>query len=104
MKIYFEKTNLAKKPFTRKFSFRKNHWYLLPQRWTWKKSVCEMSYVGNVDAYKHTFFWLTFRYQFSWLFIDVVWELGLDRKGMGEEIKRHEPIKYVAESGETFNH
>jgi hypothetical protein len=103
--MLFEKMRLAKKPFNKTVSFRKKHWYVFPQRWTWKKSVCEMSYIGNgVDAYKHTFFWLTFRYQFSWLFIDIVWELKLDREGMGEEIKRHESLKYTTDAGELFNH
>jgi hypothetical protein len=100
--MIYEKMKLAKKPYTRKWSFRKRHWYFFPQRWTWKKSIAEVSYQGNVDAYKHTHYWLTFRYQFSWLFIDMVWELQTEF--LSEGIVRHEPLKYVTDKGETFNH
>ena len=102
--MMIEKMRLAKKPYTTKWSFRKKHWYLFPQRWTWKKSVAEITYQGNVDAYKHDHFWLVTAYHFTWLFIDFHWELVIDREGMCSSLVRHEPLKYTTDTGEIFNH
>lgn len=101
--MIFEKIRLAKKPFTKKFSFRKKYWYVFPQRWTWRKSVADINYVRDGDVYQHNHYWLIYKYQFSWLFIDVVWELDLSERLSNGEV-RHAPIKYVNPEGEMFNH
>ena len=103
--MLFEKMRLAKKPYTRKFSFRKKVkvWYVFPQRWTWRMSVADIRYKADGNIYEHNHFWLIYRYQFSWLFIDITWELDMSERLSTSEV-RHEPIKYVTEGGEMFNH
>ena len=97
-----DKLNLAKKPYSVKYSFRKRNWYLFPQRWTWKETITKLSWKRE-DIYKHTNYWLITKYQFSWLFIDMVWELNLSQDGLiSHEEVRHEPIKYVNDKGELY--
>ena len=99
--MIYAKMRISKLPFKIKVSFRKSNWYLFPQGWTWQKSVAEISYKADGNIYEHKHFYLTYAYNFAWLFINVYWELD---KGvhLSTSTYRHEPIRYVTEDGEMF--
>jgi hypothetical protein len=67
-----EKPRIGKFPLEFKFSFRRNEWYLFPQGWSHlhiaKDDVCRFEY--------------HYKYNFSWLFIDLEWTQRLRKVGI----------------------
>jgi hypothetical protein len=100
--MLYEKMRLAPLPYKRTWRLRKKRWYLLPQRWTFRRSMSFVSYEGNVHAYRHRNYWLIYQYNFSWLFIDMSWELNLEGEFLSESVVRHEPLKYATPSGDIY--
>lgn len=98
-----EKSKLMKRPFKKKWSIRKGPWYLFPQRWVWRKSVAEIRHERDQNVYTHDHFWLIYAYNFTWLFINIYWELDTSERLSKTEV-RHEPVQHVGASGKMYNH
>lgn len=69
-----EKPRIGKFPLKFKFSFRRNEWYLLPQGWSHLHTAKDE---GSRNRFEYHY-----KYNFSWLFIDMEWTQRLRRVGL----------------------
>jgi hypothetical protein len=81
MNLINHKSSFGRFPFKVTFSWRKDYWYLFPQGCNWTKAVAEHTYCSErstpsyPNVWQHRFFGLMYKYEFMWLFFNIVFEL-----------------------------
>lgn len=71
MKFITHKSTFGKFPLKMKVSLRRNNIYLLPQAWGNWNSATHLHRTD--DFYVHYNFLYPCEFQFSWLWLDIVW-------------------------------
>lgn len=69
-----EKPRIGKFPLEFRFSFRRNEWYLFPQGWSYLHTAKDEGVNKRFEYH--------YKYNFSWLFIDMEWTQRLRNVGI----------------------
>ena len=79
--MIFEKPNFSKFIVKFTFKFRTKNLYAFPQGWGWKESLAKIDYdskkskESGKSVYKHDNYYVIAKYQISWMFFDMTFEL-----------------------------